>query len=433
MKKNIIIISFDALSSKDFEKIKKLPNFSQYLKNASYCKSVQSVYPSLTYPAHATIISGKYPKNHGIINNTLLQPNRSTPDWYWYRKYLKGDTLYDKAIQKGMKVAALLWPVTASSKIQYNLPEIFANRFWQNQILVSLCNGSILYQYKLNKKYGHIRKGKKQPYLDDFVHHCVLHTIKEQQPNLMLVHYTDLDSHKHFYGVDSYEADEALKRHDKRLGELINILKDLDKYDNSTIILLGDHSQLNEHTAIFINSILRKKGYIKTNKKGQIIYWDVLLKNCDGSAYIYMKDKKNTQLKQEIYQLLLELQADEKMGIEHIFTTNKAIELGADPQCAFMIEAKKGFYFLDDCIQDVTKKIEAQEIGIIPHITMATHGYLPNKKDYTTVFMASGAFIKNNVEVETMELVDIAPTIAKILDIKLKEIDGKVIESFLDL
>ena len=93
--------------------MKQLPNFGRFLKDASVCTNVESVYPSITYPAHTTIITGRMPNKHGIINNTKVQPGLASPDWYWQRKYIKGTTLYDEAIKSGMKVAALLWPVTA--------------------------------------------------------------------------------------------------------------------------------------------------------------------------------------------------------------------------------------------------------------------------------------------------------------------------------
>ncbi|AKA69005.1 type I phosphodiesterase/nucleotide pyrophosphatase [Clostridium scatologenes] len=88
--KHLIVISFDGLSTLDFEVMQSLPNFKKFIYEASYCKNVYSVYPTLTYPAHVTIVTGKYPKNHGIINNTLLQPGRRSPDWYWHRKYVRG-------------------------------------------------------------------------------------------------------------------------------------------------------------------------------------------------------------------------------------------------------------------------------------------------------------------------------------------------------
>lgn len=121
----LIVLSFDGLSTLDFDYISTLPNFHRYINSSGYCKQVYSIYPTLTYPAHTTIVTGKYPKNHGIINNTLLQPGRESPDWYWHRKHVKGDTLYDLAAAQGMKTAALLWPVTAGAKIQYNMPLLY--------------------------------------------------------------------------------------------------------------------------------------------------------------------------------------------------------------------------------------------------------------------------------------------------------------------
>ena len=204
-----IVISFDALSALDFDVINRLPNFHKFIAESSYCRKVYSVYPSLTYPAHTTIVTGRYPKNHGIINNTLFQPHRTTPDWFWYRKYIHGSTLYDKAIDDGLKVAALLWPVTGKSRIQYNMPEIFANRPWQNQISVSLLSGSPIYQALLNQKFGSFRKGLSQPELDNFVHQCALYTIRKYAPNLMLIHYVDLDSQRHKHGFYSSEAEST--------------------------------------------------------------------------------------------------------------------------------------------------------------------------------------------------------------------------------
>ena len=78
--------------------------------------------------------------------------------------------LYDVAKEKGLTTAAFLWPVTAGSKIDYNLAEIFPNRIWAS---------SPLFLYEMNKKYGKLRHGIKQLWLDDFVTVCAVDTIKK--------------------------------------------------------------------------------------------------------------------------------------------------------------------------------------------------------------------------------------------------------------
>lgn len=431
--KSLYVVSFDGLSSLDFAYISKLPNFSQFLKKASYSSKVYSVYPSLTYPAHASIVTGSYPRNHGVINNTLLQPNKKTPDWYWQRKYIKGETFYDLAIEKGMKVAALLWPVTAQSKIQYNMPEVVANRPWENQILVSLFNGSPMYQYILNQKFGHLRKGLHQPHLDTFVHQSLLYTIREYHPDITLVHYTDLDSMRHYHGFHSREAFEALRRHDQRLGELIQLLKDRNVYEESTLVVLGDHSSLDEDKIIYLNRLLLQKGYIQVNSKGWITDYQAIAKSCDGSSYVYLKnpqDRANKQIISTLYNVFEEFNHATN-ALETIHSNAEAIQLGADPRCLFMLEANHGYYFADDFGKEIIHKILPQEVGATPHHTSAAHGYSPYKNNYTTVFMASGKGIRERVVIEEMNLVDEGPTLAKLLGVNLKKVDGRILHELL--
>jgi predicted AlkP superfamily pyrophosphatase or phosphodiesterase len=427
--KHLIVISFDGLSTLDLDYISKLPNFKAYFEGASGCKRVYSVYPSLTYPAHTSIITGKYPKNHGIVNNTKFQPKRKSPDWFWQRKYIKADTVYDKAIDKGMKVAALLWPVTGRSRIQFNFPEIFANRKWKNQIIVSLMNGSPLYQLDLARKFGKELKGIKQPYLDNFVHKSLLHTLETKRPDLTLVHYVDLDSTRHYHGFDSKEAKEALNRHDLRLGQIINKLKELGMYEESTIIVLGDHSSLDEDKIIKPNVLLKEKGYIKLDSNGKLKSFKAILKNCDGSAYIYLR-RKNKKLKESVHKILEDFNKQHSC-IEKIYTSEEAAELGADKKCAFMLEANLGYYFSDASSGEAVAAVNPEDIGKVKHMTEATHGYSPYKKNYTTVFMAKGRGIKPNVEVETMSLVDEGPTMAQLLGIELSNTDGRIVKELI--
>ncbi len=279
---HLIVISFDCLSSLDYPKLQELPHFQELLAQGSHCVNVETIYPSVTYPCHATIVTGKFPNSHGVINNTFIQPGRLSPDWYWHRKHVKGTTLYDEAKKNSLKTAALLWPVTAKSSIDYNMPEIFANRPWHNQILVSLFNGSPLFQLEMNRRFGHIRNGLEQPELDDFVLASTVETIKTKKPNLLLVHFTDLDTQRHYHGFSSEEAQAAILRHDHRLGRIIDALKESGIYENSTIVALGDHSALDENKAIQLNVKLKEKGLITVNSSGKVQSWKAYCKGCDG-------------------------------------------------------------------------------------------------------------------------------------------------------
>jgi len=429
---HLIVISFDCLSEHDVPLLRELPNFKAFIEKSSYCTKVETIYPSVTYPCHATIVTGNFPNRHGIVNNTFIQPGRISPDWYWHRRHIRGTTLYDEAKKAGMKTAALLWPVTAKADIDYNMPEIFANRRWHHQIPVSLFNGSPLYQLEMNSKFGHIRKGLSQPELDDFVLAATVETIKRKKPDLMLVHFVDLDSQRHMHGFSSKEAQDALYRHDQRLGEILDATKEAGIFEKTTFVLLGDHSALDESKVVKLNVLLKELGLIHVNGAGKVTEWKAYCKSCDGSAYIYVNEENDIDTKKTVTELLSKLLLDQSNGIEKIITGQEANRMGADGTVFKMLEAARGYYFsevLDGAyIEDVS-----EQDALSKKYTLACHGYSPEKADYHTVFFAAGKGIRPGISVRSMHLVDEGPTFARLLGLDLGDTDGRVIEDLLDL
>lgn len=427
--KYLIIISFDAVSSSDLKDLKDMPNFKSIIEKGTYIKNVKSVYPTLTYPAHTTILTGKYPKNHGIIDNTMFKPGDLSPNWYWFIKHIKGKTIIDIAKEKGMKVCSVLWPVTGGAKIEFNLPEIFPVKKYQNQILMSLYAGSFYYQYKLNNKYGNLRKGIEQPYLDNFVLKCMEDTINNQKPELMLVHFTDVDTTKHLHGASSNEAKEAVKRQDERLGQILKCLKKNNIMNETDLIILGDHGAKDVSKTIKINKLFMDKGLIKISKDNKFLDYDAICKSLDGSAYIYLKNPKDESIRKSVEELLYKFK-EEESGIEDILDNEKIISEGADPNATFMLEAKEGYYFLDEYYGKIIESININDVGKIPHIYKGMHGYSPNKEDYTTFFLAYGKDFKEGLVINEGKLINHGPTIAKLLGGKLEDCDGEVVDIF---
>lgn len=421
---HLLVVSLDAVSSKDLTLLKTLPNFSKFLSQGALIERVHSISPTLTYPAHTTIVTGNYPIHHGIINNTLLEPSHSNPNWYWYAKAIKTPTLFDLAHKKGLTTCSILWPVTGCSQITYNLPEIFPTKKWHHQLIMSGLAGSLNYQLEILKKFGHLRQGTKQPYLDDFVMAATKYTLLKYKPDLICVHLTDVDTHRHYTGYSSESSIQALYRHDKRLGEIIETLKEAHLYDSTHLVLLGDHDQLPVHSFIRLNQYLLEKGFIRCNKKGRILSYDAIAKSCDGSSYIYLKDKHNLELMKQIQSLLNDLQSLPPYPIEKCLSGEEASSMGADDLCAFMLEAKEGYYFIDDLSGELIEPVHSENVGIMPHHVHSAHGYLTSKADYTTFFMASGPLIKPNFILPEGELVNHAPLLAYLLGLEFKNIDG---------
>lgn len=425
--KRVMVISFDAVGREDLPFLQTLPHFRAFLEGAALCPHVDSVYPSITYPAHTSILTGRMPKHHGVINNTKLQPARERADWIFQRKYIRSTTLYDEARKKGIRTAVLLWPVAGRSRIPYAVPEIMVTRKWQNQIAVNALNGPIRYQLDLNRRFGGLRDGIRQPALDDFIHACALYTIRKYDPGLFFLHLTDVDTNRHLYGVHHEKVTEALRRHDARLGEILEALAAAGDMEETAVILLGDHYQKDVRRIAYVNAVFREKGLLEV-KNGRLKRWTAVAKNCDGSCYVYLRKgcRQEEAVRERTAQILRELAAREDFGIARVFSAQEAAGLGADPSCFAMLEAKEGWYFLDGW-ETESRAVEEERL----HRMRATHGYLPEGEAYQTFFAAKGCGIRPGTVERTVKLWDEGVTLAALMGLDLGEADGTPIREIL--
>lgn len=406
----LVVVSLDSLGFRDLDELGYLvPHISQLMKQGTWVKRVRGIFPTLTYPSHTSIITGQYPAVHGVVNNTKLQPQRLSPDWYWYRKDVQATPLYDVAHDAGLTTAAFLWPVTAGSQIDYNLAEIFPNRIWTNQVLVSLKASSPLFLLQMNHRYGHLRHGIKQPWLDDFITACAVDTLKNKQPDLTLIHLVDMDSMRHRYGVRSAQAQHALQRLDRRVAQIVQATKDAGTYDRTNFVLLGDHYQINVQKMIHLNMLFAQQGWLMP-LAGKTTYrnnWRVTAKTCDGETYVYTRDSVDTG---RLKQLIAGVE-----GVEHIYDGAEAVKLGADPRCTFLIEAKPGYYFTDEVNRPaVVEDVDPDSLGTHDRY-QGVHGYGPNQPGYFTTAVFAGPDVNQGATVAGAHLVDEGPTFAQLL------------------
>ncbi|MDF2511098.1 MAG: type phosphodiesterase/nucleotide pyrophosphatase [Herbinix sp.] len=415
--KHLMVISYDAFSEDNWEKACKLPNLSRLIKNGAYSTELKSVYPTLTYVVHTTMVTGVYPDKHGIYHNNPLQPfiPEKEQSWFWFKKDVRVPAIYDAVKAQGMKSAGILWPVTGKAAIRYNIPEIRAIKK-ENQALKILKNGSPLYSIRMEKEFGRVRKGIKQPYLDNFTTLCAVDTIKRKQPNLLLMHLIDLDDAKHEYGTNSSEVDEVLLRMDQRLGDIIDAVREAGITKDTVFMVVGDHGQINIRYKVRLNQLLQENGLIY-EEKGEL-KWRAYLQNAGGSAYLHLKEN-DIEAEQLALDILRKAMAEDCYGIERLYTREELDSLHVSSTAAYMLEAKTGYCFSDSLNGSVITDLEEQGIAY------ATHGFSPDKPEYKCVLVISGEGIKNNYRLGEIQMIDIAPTIAEILGVDFENCDGR--------
>mgnify|MGYP000435275596 CR=1 FL=1 len=83
MKQRVLVFSVDAMVYEDLQHLRGCRNTKKYFQNACGVRHIRSIYPTVTYPAHTTILTGCYPASHGVISNTHFTTGSTEYEWLW--------------------------------------------------------------------------------------------------------------------------------------------------------------------------------------------------------------------------------------------------------------------------------------------------------------------------------------------------------------
>ena len=127
--RRLVLLSVDGLRPDIYrapESSHRFPNLAALEKAGASAEAVETIYPSTTYPAHATIVTGLPPRAHGIYSHLAsLDPTEKARPWCWFAPVCRAPALWNVARASGRKTAALSWPVSAGAAIDHNIPEIW--------------------------------------------------------------------------------------------------------------------------------------------------------------------------------------------------------------------------------------------------------------------------------------------------------------------
>ena len=126
---HVILITVDGLAAYHlFDESLEIPNLRQLITQGAMAESSETVFPSVTHPSHTTLVTGRLPIEHGVLNNNMR--NRVTGETYHVTNKTRAEsvkvpTLFDIAKKHGLTTAAFFWPETkADGSIDLNMPEV---------------------------------------------------------------------------------------------------------------------------------------------------------------------------------------------------------------------------------------------------------------------------------------------------------------------
>ena len=416
--KPLFVISLDALGFCDEDIYKNLPFFSKMIEKGTWIRRLESVYPTLTYAIHSSIVTGRYPVNHGVDNNLRLQPERSAMDWHWDESDIREDTIFRNAKKKGMTIAAFSWPVTGGMDAEYNIPEVWT---FENETYVEhLKNqGSRELIEEVIEEFGQPDRNNSQKVKDKWHADAASYTFNKYRPDITFIHLIDVDHQKHILGPNHFGTYDSIRILDELLEEMFtNISKNYD-LDDINIMLLSDHSQLETAYPIRLNKVLADMNLVNVKEDGTVKEdWKAYFLTCGGSTALYTKEDDENLVK-EIREKIESLNIK---GIDKIFDKDQIRnEVKSSDKAVLWIEAKEGYHFDPNALDFI-------ELEDFIGGAKGNHGFLPSKEKNLAMGIFKGPAFKKGHIIENEKMVDIAPTINKIYDLGMKDMDGDIID-----
>lgn len=418
----------DAMVSEDIEQLKTLPNYKKYLAGGCQVKKVRSIYPTITYPCHTTMCTGVWPEKHGIFGNLELCPGADYVPWKWFHKSVKWDEdIFKAAKRAGLTTAAIFWPVTGNHPdIDYLIDEYWPEPGDTDIREVFKRAGSSEEVIEIIEEQLQGCVIRTHPDTDDFIVRCTRELILKYQPDLLMIHPANLDSYRHKNGLFNDRVAIGVEETDRYIGEIMAAVEEAGLLECTNFVLTSDHGHIDVKRRMSPNVLLAEAGLIDVDEQGQIKDWKAYCQSGGTSAIVYMKDANDKETYEKTWKVLSDAAAEGVYGFKKIYTEQEVREqehLGGN--FAFVLETDGITTFGENVVRPMETEFDFSD----RRYGKSTHGHNPEKGPQP-IFLAKGPAFKENVTIKRANLVDEAPTFAKVLGIELKEADGRVLNEF---
>ena len=212
----LLLISIDGFRH-DYFDLTPTPALDRLRQEGLVADSLKQVFPTKTFPTHYSLVTGLYAGSHGVMANSMWDPDRNerfslgnrdaVGDGYWYG----GEPIWVSAENQGLISATFFWPGSEA-------------------------------------RIAGVRPTHWKPYDGSVAHADRIIQVLEwfalpvaERPSFVTLYFSRVDSQGHRHGPASPEVLSAIEDVDHHLGNLIDGLQELGLFDEMNIVIVSDH------------------------------------------------------------------------------------------------------------------------------------------------------------------------------------------------
>ena len=196
----------------------RMPTLKRLANEGAYTWRASTIYPSVTLPSHASMLTGVGPAKHKIVWN-VWKPDAGV---------VHVPTVFSEAKKAGYSTAMFVGKEKFRHLAVPGSLDCFHYNREQSRELTKPILGS-----------DQVEKSESVP--AGMVAQDAARYIREKRPNLCFIHFTDPDDIGHKYGWGSREQVKAFEDVDEALGVVLQALDAANITSESVVILTADH------------------------------------------------------------------------------------------------------------------------------------------------------------------------------------------------
>ncbi len=231
----LLLISIDALRPGDVDAA-RMPVLTAMGNNGVRAAWMTPSYPSKTFPNHYTLVTGLRPDRHGMINNTMYDPELGTfklssreavqnPRWW-----SGGEPVWITLQHHGGRAATMFWPGSEAA-IQGEHPIDW--RVYDEHLSASARVDQVL---------------------------AWLDRPARTRPQFVTLYFENVDHAGHETGPDSAASRSARAEVDAALGRLLDGLRQRGLQDKINLVVVSDHGMANITGLEYLDDYLQPHG-----------------------------------------------------------------------------------------------------------------------------------------------------------------------------
>jgi len=367
----VVLVSLDGTRPADLRP-GTLPALVRLAERGARAEALIPVFPTNTFPNHATLATGVAPERHGIVNNFFVDPERGPFDRDAIPSFLQAEPLWSILDRQGIVTASYYW--------------VGSEGPWKN-------GHGPRHWHPFSSRTSEAEK------VEEILRWLALEDPAER-PRLVTTWFHGGDHAGHRHGPGSQAVEEALRAQDPAIARLVEGLRELGLAGSTTLIFVSDHGMAPRGRDADLRGALQEAGVA-----GRVI-------GAGGFAQVT-------------------LEAPER-DAGRVVAVARELGLEAWPRAQAPSDLRVAHPRFGDVVVVAPEGVTIRPGRMLWRLEHGFHGYRPEFPSMHALLVAAGPGIEPGTRLGRVSSLDVAPTVLALLGVEPPaSMEGRVIEELL--